>query len=661
MGTQTFIRVEEELTWYEAREHCRIYHTDLANMESLKGLRSMLDLYSLLKDNPAWIGLFFDVETGTLSWSSGPIFTTPFWFMNLSEFTDGFCALVKMALLNLTPNVKAALCSTHHAFICYYDPAIGHLITRESSLSGPTIPLTPAEVRIGEKIFTRITTEEKTWSAALQYCQTHYTSLADLQSVTEGTPLNRVSSEIGAWIGLYFDGNSQSLRWSSNFGSSIPSWLSVPMFGEGQCATLRRFVNYFPRVSSAFCSELKPFICVYGPPGSFEVHTESPLGSSSLSPRSHKLSVLGSGNSTTSNYTTITGWELSTSKPLFTPSGNSTTSNYTTITGRELSTSKPLFTPSGNSITSNYTTTTGRELSTSKPLFTPSGNSITSNYTTTTGRELSTSKALFTPSGNSITSNYTTTTGRELSTSKALFTPSGNSITSNYTTTTGRELSTTTAARPELPGSPSGPKAVTSQASGSGISPITTGMPVPSLAITARPTTRLGPSQSQPEPAPGSSSVFGETVGGTSQGLLASSDFPRISLFLREGNSTTSDCTTTTTTGASPEPPRSPSGPKAVTSQASGPETSLITPGTPGPALTSTARPTPRLGPSQSQPEPAPEQSFGILKADFNSRAVLESEDRKEEFLREIQEVVKIILGHEQFRLKWISFEENQN
>ncbi|KAM9003200.1 putative C-type lectin domain family 20 member A isoform 7-T7 [Sarcophilus harrisii] len=421
VGTQTFIRVEEQLTWYKAREHCRIYHTDLANMESLKGPGSMLNLYSLLKGDPAWIGLFFDVDTGTLSWSSGPIFTTPFWFMNLSEFTAGFCALLEMSF---TPNVRAALCSTQHAFICYYDPAIGHLITRESPLSSSTIPLTPDEVRIGEKIFMRFT-EEKTWSAALQYCQTYYTNLADLQSVTEGTPLKRISSQTEAWIGLYLDGNTGSLRWSSNFGSSIPSWLSVSMFGEGQCGTLRRFENFLPRVSPAFCSELKPFICFY-------------------------------------------------------------------------------------------------------------------------------------------------------------------------------------AASPEPPRSLSGPKAVTSQASGSGTSPITSGTPVPALTSTARPTTRLGPTQSQPEPAPGSSSVFGETVGGTSQGLLASSDLPGISPLLREGNSTTSDCTATTATAVIPEPPRSPLGPKAVTSQASGSRTSPITPGTPGPALTSTASPTTRLGLSQSQLEPAP-------------------------------------------------------
>nr|XP_020839939.1 putative C-type lectin domain-containing protein LINC00083 [Phascolarctos cinereus] len=107
---------------------------------------------------------------------------------------------------------------------------------------------------------------------------------------------------------------------------------------------------------------------------------------------------------------------------------------------------------------------------------------------------------------------------------------------------------------------------------------------------------------------------------------------------------------------ASAESTGSPLELQAVTSQTSSSGRNNIAPGTPDPHLTITSK----LGPTQSQPESEPEQRFGILKADFNSPAILESEARKEEFLREIQEAVKVILGHEQFRLKWISFEENK-
>ncbi|XP_044772124.1 putative C-type lectin domain family 20 member A [Neomonachus schauinslandi] len=57
---------------------------------------------------------------------------------------------------------------------------------------------------------------------------------------------------------------------------------------------------------------------------------------------------------------------------------------------------------------------------------------------------------------------------------------------------------------------------------------------------------------------------------------------------------------------------------------------------------------------------PAPGQLFGILKADFTIPAVMDPEDMKDQFLSEIQEVLELTLGHEQFRLKWVGFKVNK-
>uniref|UniRef100_A0A5F4VXI3 C-type lectin domain containing 20A n=1 Tax=Callithrix jacchus TaxID=9483 RepID=A0A5F4VXI3_CALJA len=51
---------------------------------------------------------------------------------------------------------------------------------------------------------------------------------------------------------------------------------------------------------------------------------------------------------------------------------------------------------------------------------------------------------------------------------------------------------------------------------------------------------------------------------------------------------------------------------------------------------------------------------FGILKADFTISTLMDPEEMKDQFLRQIQEVLKLTLGHEQFRLKWVSFEVNK-
>ncbi|XP_039111326.1 putative C-type lectin domain family 20 member A [Hyaena hyaena] len=63
---------------------------------------------------------------------------------------------------------------------------------------------------------------------------------------------------------------------------------------------------------------------------------------------------------------------------------------------------------------------------------------------------------------------------------------------------------------------------------------------------------------------------------------------------------------------------------------------------------------------SENTPAAASGQVFGILKGDFTIPALLDPEDMKDQFLSEIREVLKLTLGHEQFRLKWVGFEVNK-
>ncbi|XP_036890970.1 putative C-type lectin domain family 20 member A [Sturnira hondurensis] len=63
--------------------------------------------------------------------------------------------------------------------------------------------------------------------------------------------------------------------------------------------------------------------------------------------------------------------------------------------------------------------------------------------------------------------------------------------------------------------------------------------------------------------------------------------------------------------------------------------------------------------PKSQEKAAAPEsgRTFGILKADFTIPALVDPEAMKEQFLSEIQEVLKLALGHERFRLTWLGRE----
>ncbi|KAF6074212.1 C-type lectin domain containing 20A [Phyllostomus discolor] len=260
---KTFSRVEEELSWPDAQQHCRMYYTDLADLESVNSLEGMMTLYSLAKGTSAWIGLFFDVNLGSLRWSSGSVFTIPVW-SPLPVLKKGICATLYSVAL--APSLGTASCTTQKPFICYYDPAKGYGSSVEPALSLTTSPK-PAVVQIGQRTFRRYE-QGVTWLAALLRCRAHHTDLADLQAVTEEDAkgaLRSITSETEAWIGLYFDAASGSLNWSSGLGASIPKWLRVPQFGTGLCAGLGTYYSYAPRVRSQACSSLRPFICFYDP------------------------------------------------------------------------------------------------------------------------------------------------------------------------------------------------------------------------------------------------------------------------------------------------------------------------------------------------------------------------------------------------------------
>ncbi|XP_072802152.1 putative C-type lectin domain family 20 member A isoform X4 [Vicugna pacos] len=239
---KTFWRVEEEMSWYEALDYCRRHHTDLADLQSTSGWSSLTALYALSSGTAAWVGLFFDRHVGGLRWSSGSTFSDPEWG-SLPIYEDGLCA----TLYSITdvPSLGAASCTAPKPFICYY-----------------------AEVRIGGLIFKRFD-QERDWLSALRFCRTHYTDLADLQTVTDEMgkeALKSITTKVEAWIGLYIDKASGSLRWSSDLGpGSIPAWLQVPQFGAGLCAGLRSYWSFSPRVSAVICSSLKPFICFDDP------------------------------------------------------------------------------------------------------------------------------------------------------------------------------------------------------------------------------------------------------------------------------------------------------------------------------------------------------------------------------------------------------------
>ncbi|XP_037363893.2 putative C-type lectin domain family 20 member A [Talpa occidentalis] len=260
---KTFQRINETLSWSDALRHCQLHHTDLADLQSVGSVNSLRTLYSLSSSIHAWIGLYFDVNINGPVWSSGSAFSQPQWTTSMPVFKEGICGTLS-ATMNVIPTLGAASCTEQKPFICYFDTSVGHRLTTKPALSLTTSPKA-AEVQINGETFIRFD-KKKTWMEALQYCRRHYTDLADLQRVTDDAgkeALRSITTEDQAWIGLYYNAASALPSWSSDLGDSILEWLQVPQMGVGLCAALGIYARYPPRVYAEACFFQRPFICFH--------------------------------------------------------------------------------------------------------------------------------------------------------------------------------------------------------------------------------------------------------------------------------------------------------------------------------------------------------------------------------------------------------------
>ncbi|XP_049724396.1 putative C-type lectin domain family 20 member A [Elephas maximus indicus] len=506
--------------------------------------------------------------------------------------------------------------------------------------------LESVEVQIGQKTFTRFN-QEMTWLSALIHCRRHYTDLADLQNVTDEADkkaLRSITNEFEAWIGLYFNPASKSLSWSSGLGTSIPTWLQVPEFMTGLCAGFRTYARFTPMVYSVTCSSLQPFICFYDP--SIGHRESAELPPLSLTP-----------------CTEDTVW---------------TTPRPKTIAGS----AAPW--PQGTQALSSSADTTARL------------NALVSEEAT--GTRLATAQSAF--SGPAALTTPTTPSPAGSASLGRLTVPQ--EVTGNPVTSTSSPAGLASPGSPAVPqvvtripvassSSPTVPQKLTgtpvASASSPTVSQEATRSPVASASSPAAvpaalgdPTTERrqvtpreatgGPSLTSLRDALATPPVAAPTGSATSSGLR-SPESPESSPRMEESS-------------LEPLGPRSQAAPQRTTarqaliapSQATRPETAGSRPG-PGTAVTSaengidirdTAATTQAQhlsssnSPESKQATPAPESGhpFVILKADFNTTTLANPEDMKDQFLKEIQEVLKLQLGHEQFRLKWVGFEVNR-
>ncbi|KAL0994908.1 hypothetical protein UPYG_G00129100 [Umbra pygmaea] len=192
-ANQTFVLVEQWMTWYQAQSYCREYYTDLATVWNQTDYQDIINLAQNTSDyyNGLWIGLY---RNATWSDGSESNFYTYTYTPSYTYEQNQSCVTAQNYYwynYNFYNNYQETLenCNNTFPFVCY----------SEICESSPSITHEYHLVK-----------QQMTWTEAQSYCRETYTDLATVSNSDDYISLTcLINSTLGnsgqAWIGLTVD------------------------------------------------------------------------------------------------------------------------------------------------------------------------------------------------------------------------------------------------------------------------------------------------------------------------------------------------------------------------------------------------------------------------------------------------------------------------
>ncbi|KAL0994910.1 hypothetical protein UPYG_G00129140 [Umbra pygmaea] len=196
-ANQTFVLVEQYMTWYQAQSYCREHYTDLATVRNQTENQAIVNLAQntgVFYYNGLWIGLY---RNGT--WSDGSdggnsnVYTYTYTAPNNYGLNQSCATVQNYYWYNYYYyyyyQETLENCNNTFPFVCY----------SEICESSPSITHQY-----------HLVNQQMTWSEAQSYCRETYTDLATVSNSEEYTSLTcLINSTLGysgqAWIGLTSD------------------------------------------------------------------------------------------------------------------------------------------------------------------------------------------------------------------------------------------------------------------------------------------------------------------------------------------------------------------------------------------------------------------------------------------------------------------------
>ncbi|XP_047655745.1 macrophage mannose receptor 1-like [Tachysurus fulvidraco] len=258
--------VNENKTWTEAQRYCRENYTDLATINNMEEMNTLINTINGIYSGLAWIGLYDDLNSwkwsldddafynnGKINFSNWDIYKPRFWNGN------NLCVYFDYSSLWWVD-----ICSTPLPFICF-----------------------DGRVNASERYVPVY--QNMNWTEAQRYCREHYTDLAIVRNETENQKIGSLlanneddyhytsghyyyyngqySNYYAFWIGLY-----RTNFWSDQSNSSFTNWKPGPSdnYGQTVSCTAVSFNDdyYYGKWTDENCGQAFPFLCYSTMPSS---------------------------------------------------------------------------------------------------------------------------------------------------------------------------------------------------------------------------------------------------------------------------------------------------------------------------------------------------------------------------------------------------------
>ncbi|XP_056587691.1 macrophage mannose receptor 1 [Triplophysa dalaica] len=236
-----FISVNK--SWSEAQTYCRQNYIDLATIDNMTEMNSVMNTVNGSYNGSAWIGQYDDVNSWRWSLDDDDFYQEgEREFRNWNHQPDNSGGNELCVYMNEHGKWFDSSCDNTLPFVCYY---------RNNN--------THSYIRI---------TDSRRWTEAQRYCRQYYTDLANVRNQTENQKILEITGG-NVWIGLYRNriwSNGQTIKYL-NWRPETP--YSYPQPDNGYYASGQRGNQHCTSVSlrdsgrwtDENCLSNMPFIC----------------------------------------------------------------------------------------------------------------------------------------------------------------------------------------------------------------------------------------------------------------------------------------------------------------------------------------------------------------------------------------------------------------